>query len=116
MSTVDYIPNSTGGGASVMSQPNYVTNAPTGVVPGLADPTFQNKTVRQSSMVAAAVANFISATLGIDVLDDGNLTTLVANLTAALQVAAASGLSLGMGVPQNLKIAATVGGNNLTIA
>lgn len=116
MSTVDYIPFATGGGALVTTQPNYITAAPTGVVPGLADPSLANKSWRQSSMLAAATANFISATLGIDVLDDGNLATLITNLTAALQVAAASGLSLGMGVPQNLKIAATVGGNNLTIA
>lgn len=116
MSTVDYIPNSTGGGASVMSQPNYITAAPTGVVPGIADPTFQNKTVRQSSMVAAAVANFISATLGIDVLDDGNISNLISELTSAIQVSASSGVGLGMNAPTNLKIIATEGSNNLTIA
>ncbi len=115
MSTVDYIPFATGGGASVMDQATYATDAPTGVVPGLADPTFANKSWRQSSMIAAAVANFISAQLGINVLDDGNITNLISELTSAIQLGGASGLSLGMGVPQNLRLAASVGSNNLTI-
>lgn len=116
MSTVDYIPNSTGGGALVMSQPDYITNAPTGVVPGLAQSTFQNKTVRQSSMIAAAVANFVSATLGIDVLDDGNISNLISELTSAIQVSASTGVAIGMNAPTNLRIVATEGSNNLTIA
>lgn len=116
MSTVDYLPNSTGGGALVMSQSDYIAAAPTGVVPGIAASTFQNKTVRQSSMIAAAVANFISATLGIDVLDDGNITNLIANLTAALELAASSGIAVGMNAPTNLSIQAAEGSNNLTIA
>jgi hypothetical protein len=116
MSTVDYIPFATGGGASVMSQPNYITNAPNGVVAGIADPTFANKSWRQSSMIGAAVANFISNILGISVLDDGNLTTLVNNLTAAIEQAAASGIAIGMGAPTNLQIAAIVGSNQLTVS
>lgn len=114
--TVDYIPYATGGGAVVMSQPNYITDAPNGVSTGLADPTFANKSWRQSSMIAAAVANFIANTLGINVLDDGNLSVLITNLTAALQVAGASGYSQGMGVPTNLAIAASVGSNQLTVS
>lgn len=116
MSTVDYLPNSTGGGALVMSQSDYIAAAPTGVVPGIAASTFQNKTVRQSSMIAAAVANFISATLGIDVLDDGNITNLIANLTAALELAASSGIAVGMNAPTNLNLEATEGSNNFSIA
>jgi hypothetical protein len=41
--------------------------------------------MRQSSIVAAAVANFIANTLNTDVLDDGNLTNLTTNSTSAIQ-------------------------------
>jgi hypothetical protein len=114
--TVDYIPFATGGGASVLPQATYVTEAPTGVVPGLADPTYANKAWRQSSMISAAVANFIASTLGISVLDDGNLTTLITNLTAALELAASSGIAVGMNAPTNLSFQVAEGSNNLEIA
>src|ERR1017187_8391447 len=106
MSTVQYIPFANTGGASVTSQAAYATAAPTGVVPGLADSALANKSWRQSSMFAAAVASFISATLGIDVLDDGNLAPLISNLTAAIQVGSTGALNTGMGVPQNIQITA----------
>jgi hypothetical protein len=67
-------------------------------------------------MVAAAVANFISTQLNISVLDDGNLTNLISELTSALQLAGATGLSVGMGVPTNLQLEASVGSNQLTIS
>lgn len=117
VATIDYIPFATGGGASVMSQAAYISAAPNGVSNGLADPTFANKAWRQSSMFAAALANIISTSLGgINVLDDGNLTTLITNLTAALQVAGASGVSLGFNAPANLRIGVAVGSNNLTVS
>jgi hypothetical protein len=117
MATIDYIPNSTGGGALVMSQPNYISAAPNGVVNGLADPTFMNKTVRQSSMFAAALANIISTSLGgINVLDDGNLSALITNLTSAIQAVASGGPSVGFGPPLNLRLGASVGSNQLTVS
>jgi hypothetical protein len=38
-------------------------------------------------MTSAALANFISQQLGIAILDDGNLTNLIANLTSAVSTA-----------------------------
>lgn len=118
MATIDYIPYATGGGAVVMSQAAYVSAAPNGVNNGLADPTFANKAWRQSSMFAAALANIISTSLGgINVLDDGNLSALITNLTAAISVVGSGGVSLGFGQPAlNLQLGVTVNSNQLTIA
>lgn len=86
--SVDYIPFATGGGANVYVPATYQALAivVTGVEPGLADPQLANTTWRLASMVSAAVANFIANQLGISVLDDGNLSTLTTNLTAAISV------------------------------
>ncbi len=85
---VDYVPWATEVGANVYTPEVYQVLATlgTGVEPGLADPQQANTTWRLSSMVAAAVANFISQQLGIAVLDDGNLSNLVTNLGAAISV------------------------------
>jgi hypothetical protein len=85
--TVDYVPVAAAGGANVPTQAAYVGSGfqQTGAANGLADPQPPNKAWRQATMVAAAVANFISNTLNIDVLDDGNLANLITNLTAALR-------------------------------
>lgn len=114
---IDYIPFATGGGATVMSQSDYISAAPNGVSNGLADPTFANKAWRQSSMFAAALANIISTSLGgINVLDDGNLSALITNLTSAIQAVASGGPSLGFNSPLNLALAAAVGSNQLTVS
>jgi len=88
---VDYVPWATGAGANVYAPSVYqaLADLATGVEPGLADPQQANTTWRLSSMIAAAVANFISNTLGISVLDDGNLSNLVANLTSAVSAGSA---------------------------
>jgi hypothetical protein len=83
---VDYVPWAIGGGANVYTPATYQALAvlATGVEPGLADPQLANTTWRLASMTSAALATFISNTLGISVLDDGNLTNLVTNLTSAV--------------------------------
>ena len=85
---VDYIPFATGGGANVYTPATYqaLSVVPTGVEPGLSDPQLANTTWRLASMVTAAIANFISQSLQINVLDDGNLTNLIANFTGAVQL------------------------------
>jgi hypothetical protein len=79
--TVDYVPFATGVGAAVMSQATYLTDAPNGNIAGLADETFVNKAARQSSMMTSALANLLSNYLNIPILDDGNLTNLINELT-----------------------------------
>lgn len=89
--TVDYLPIANGSSANVESQAQYVVDlAPSGTLEngyeaGVAKSNQVNKTVRQSSMVAAAVANYISNELSIDVLDNGDLALLITNLTNAIQ-------------------------------
>jgi hypothetical protein len=84
---VDYLPVATGGGAVVDPQATFrgAGYQTAGVQQGIAQPNQANKMWRQSSMIAAAVANFISNTLAIDVLDDGNLPNLITNLTRAIR-------------------------------
>jgi hypothetical protein len=83
---VDYVAWATGVGANVYTPAVYQALAilGSGVEPGLADPQAANTTWRLASMTSAALANFISQQLGINVLDDGNLTNLIANLSSAI--------------------------------
>lgn len=89
--TVDYLPIANGVGANVETQAQYVTDlAPSGAladgyVAGIAKSNQVNKTLRQSSMISAAVANFISQRLNASILDDGDLTSLTTNLTDAIR-------------------------------
>jgi hypothetical protein len=87
---VDYLPVATGVGNNADTQANFAGAAyqTTGVTAGIILSKWMSKMWRQSSMIGAAIANFISATLNINVLDDGNLTTLIANFTAAVKAAA----------------------------
>jgi hypothetical protein len=84
--TVDYLPVAVAGGSNVDSQANFVGSGyqTIGFTAGIAVSKQLNKVWRQSSMVAACIANFISQTLNINVLDDGNSGNLLANFLAAL--------------------------------
>jgi hypothetical protein len=86
MSTVDYLPVAIGVGANVDSQANFAGSGyqQNGFTAGIALSLQLNKCWRQASMVAAAIANFISIQLGINVLDDGNLSLLYTNFTNAI--------------------------------
>lgn len=89
---VDYVPFATGSEPNVYTPQVYqaLSVVSTGVEPGLADPQLANTTWRLASMVAAAVATFISNTLSQEILDDGNLTNLINELTLAVTYSAAS--------------------------
>lgn len=85
--TIDYKPIATGGAANVESQAAFAGDAAVlanGFVAGVAQSAKVNKILRQSSMAAAALATFIGSVLNADVLDDGNLAGLVAQLTSAI--------------------------------
>jgi hypothetical protein len=88
MGTVQYKAWAIGVGANIYDPAVYIALPilATGVDPGLADPQLYNNAMRQATMLAAALANFISnANGGSDVLDDGNLTNLIADLTLAIE-------------------------------
>lgn len=113
--TVDYLPIANGGAANVESQAAYVADlAPGGALQngfqsGVAPSAKWNKTLRQSSMVSAAVANFIANALSINVLDDGNIATLITNLTNAITQVANSGAWSTGDVKLTMKVAADAG-------
>lgn len=84
--TVEYLPVATAGGALVDSQANFAISGyqQNGFQVGIAQPSQANKVWRQSSMVAAAITNFIANVMGVNVLDDGNLALLIINFTNAI--------------------------------
>lgn len=86
MPTVDFLPFATGGGANVTSQAAYAADAVvgTGFQAGIAPSAKFNKALRQSSLLTAAIAHFMSTALTADVLDDGNLSTLTTQFTNAI--------------------------------
>ncbi|WP_176331150.1 hypothetical protein [Burkholderia vietnamiensis] len=73
-------------GANVMTQADYEALAAllTGFVSGTAQSAQLNKVWRQSSIMAAVLAQFIVDITGQDAIDDGTTTTLLANLKAAV--------------------------------
>lgn len=88
---IDYKPIANGVGANVETQVQYETDlGPGGVLQdgyeaGTAESAKVNKTVRQSSVMTAALATAVSALLGnIDMLDDGNVAALAAKLSLAM--------------------------------
>ncbi len=89
---IDYLPVATSAGANVDTQANFQGSGyqTTGFQVGVADPRQFNKLARQSSMIAAAVANFIANMLNGDVYDDGNLAQLITNFTNAVMQAASN--------------------------
>lgn len=103
MPTVDFLPVATAVGANVDSQAAFAGSGyqEDGFQVGIAQPAEANKIWRQSSMIGAAVANFIANVLGVDVLDDGNLSVLITNLTDAIESVAGGGGS----APQVIAIA-----------
>lgn len=84
MPTNDFLPFATGGGANVETQAAYAAdpNRTSGFQTGVAPSAPFNKVWRQAAFMAAVVANVIFTTLGVDVLDDGDLadkSTLLVN-------------------------------------
>lgn len=85
MATTEILPFATNPGADVMDQADYAALAAVGVgySTGVARSEQLNKTWRQSSFMAAGLANWI-ASKDIDVPDDGDLAALVAEIDDAL--------------------------------
>lgn len=74
------------GGANVITQAEYLALAAlsTGFTSGKASAKEVNKAIRQATLVAAALAQFICDQGGVDVLDDGNASGLAAKILAAV--------------------------------
>lgn len=82
----DFLPAATAVGANVDTQTNFAGAAyqTNGFSSGIALAEQANKLWRQSSIMSAAMANYISDVLNTYILDDGNLSELLANLWQAL--------------------------------
>lgn len=113
--TIDYKAFAAGGGANVITQADYVTALAgplaNGFVAGLARSASLNKVWRQSSVMTAAIADYIVAQIGGNVLDDGNvaaLATLISNAIDAQITASATGVPVG-GIIMVPATAATTG-------
>lgn len=88
--TNDFKAVATGGGANVITQSAYAaltTFLANGYSAGVVASDQFNKIIRQSSFVSAAVGQFV-ANAELNALDDGDLSTFVANLTAAIRLLA----------------------------
>lgn len=85
MATNDFLVFGGGAGANVVTQAAWAALAGRtgGFASGVAHSDQMNKAWRQSSIMAAVLAQFISDRTGQDVLDDGTTATILANLKAS---------------------------------
>lgn len=86
MATNDFLPFATGVGANVLSQTDYAAlpAVSSGYQSGIAKSQQLNKTWRQSSIMAAVLAQFIVDQTGANATDDGTIATLLANLKKSM--------------------------------
>ncbi len=86
MATNDFKPFAIAPSANVTNQADYAALPAvlSGFTAGVASSAQINKALRQSTVLASVLAQFISNQLSADVLDDGDTTTLLNNLIAAL--------------------------------
>lgn len=86
MPTNDFKAFATGNGANVISQADYLALAAlvSGFSSGKASSAQINKALRQSTVMASVLAQFISDSAGVDVLDNGNTASILANLKSGM--------------------------------
>ncbi|MNO26512.1 hypothetical protein D3C76_163660 [compost metagenome] len=109
----DFLPFAGAGGANVMTQAAYAGLAArtAGFSSGTAQSAQLNKVWRQSSIIAAAVAQAISDLTGLDSIDDGTTATIVANLKKAISAQSAT----VVGTSRNVKGAVLAASASMTI-
>lgn len=99
--TIDYLPLANNGGANVVTQGDYVAAVGGGALvngyqAGLARSDQINKTLRQSSVMTAAMAGAVSSALGgINILDDGDVAALTAKILGAIKQAGSAWVVAG---------------------
>jgi hypothetical protein len=87
MATNDFLLFGGAVGANVMTQAAYsaLLARTTGFSSGTANSAQLNKVWRQASIMSAALAQMIVDNTGLDVLDDGTITTILASLKSAVK-------------------------------
>lgn len=98
MPTIEFLPVAASAAANVDTQAGYAgsTYQTNGLQPGMALSVQLNKALRQGTVMAAVIANFISSVLSANVLDSGyanaaaEVAALLAQLKSAIQAYAAA--------------------------
>lgn len=82
MPTNDFKAFATGNGANVISQADYLALAAlvSGFSSGKASSAQVNKAIRQATVMANVLAQFIADSANVDVLDNGNTAAILSNL------------------------------------
>lgn len=111
MAENDFLPFAAASGANVLDQADYAAASATatGFVSGVASSQAVNKTLRQTSIIAAAIAKFIVNEIDADVIDDGTLDTIIANFVLAIRAANPSAGGTVTGVTGNAPITSSGG-------
>ncbi|AOI67107.1 hypothetical protein WS51_18365 [Burkholderia territorii] len=109
-----------GANANVMTQADYEALAAllTGFVSGTAQSAQLNKVWRQSSIMAAVLAQFIADLTGQDAIDDGTTATLLTNLKTAVQAQSAAVVGQARNVAMSIAAAsstATISADELVV-
>lgn len=84
--TNEFLPFAIGGSANVEAQAAYAASSTVtnGFLSGLVPSNRFNKALRQASFVASCLAQYMANTLGVSILDDGNVATMLTHLGAVL--------------------------------
>ncbi len=108
MAKNDFLPFASGAGANVTPQSEWAVlqALATGFISGKASSAQINKALRQSTFVASAIAQFISAKTNSDISDDGNIDGFISKLQAALLTQSLSRSNPGADIAADNNIAA----------
>lgn len=108
MATNDFLPFAGAAGANVLAQAAYAAlpAVSTGYGAGIAKSEQVNKTLRQSSIMSAVLAQFIVNQTGQNATDDGTTATLIANLISAVK---------NTSLPHGQCVLSSTGTTNLTL-
>lgn len=86
MATNNFLPfTPTDTGTNLLTQVEYAgaTDRTVGNQPGIASSKLNNKAIRQANVIASQLAQYVADKTGLNMLDDGNLSNLLANLVVA---------------------------------
>ncbi|MET3481530.1 hypothetical protein [Methylobacterium sp. 1973] len=104
MATNGFLPNSTGVGATVLSDAAYAASSSLalGAQVGVLPPEYYNKVNRQSTVIASMIGQFIVLRAGVDANDSQSISTLEANFEAALAAYVNTIVGSTQGPPHNI--------------
>ncbi|WP_407084665.1 phage tail protein [Pluralibacter gergoviae] len=101
MAVNQFKPFAIGAGANVSTQIEYegLVALSTGFTAGIARSGQVNKALRQGTVMASVLAQFIADSTGQDVLDNGNTSSLVLALSNAISMGAMAQIPVGVPLP-----------------